>query len=257
MDTARPDPNAELHSREPLRIAGETTFPIPALAVPDARTKLGTETLQHYEATRLFVERATAANPAFAATARNAAPIVDICRRLDGIPLAIELAAARVRALPVETIDARLTDRFRPGSGPSPLPSKGGAGGGCERSELFAPDQAKPRHRASALLNPPLDPLPCKGGEMDGSLPTIADTAYLSLPGPSRGSAFSRTAMEEEAGSRLKSGMTVGRNGCITCNNRRDCLQVQAVKSPDLPPVLAIRRTFSMTMRLSSALAMS
>ena len=100
-------------SREALRIAGETTFPIPALAVPDARAKLSTETLQHYEATRLFIERATAANHSFEPTDRNAAAIVDICRRLDGIPLAIELAAARVRALPVETIDARLSDRFR------------------------------------------------------------------------------------------------------------------------------------------------
>jgi predicted ATPase/class 3 adenylate cyclase len=100
-------------SREPLRIAGESTFPIPALAVPDARTKLAPETLQHYEATSLFIERATAANASFEATARNAPAIVDICRRLDGIPLAIELAAARVRALPVETIDARLSDRFR------------------------------------------------------------------------------------------------------------------------------------------------
>ena len=100
-------------SREPLRIAGETTFPIPALAVPDARAKLSPEMLEHYEATSLFVERATAANPAFEVTARNVASIVDICRRLDGIPLAIELAAARVRALPVETIDARLSDRFR------------------------------------------------------------------------------------------------------------------------------------------------
>jgi len=100
-------------SREPMRIAGESTFPIPALAVPDARAKLNTETLQHYEATRLFIERATAANSSFEATTKNAEAIVDICRRLDGIPLAIELAAARVRALPVETIDARLSDRFR------------------------------------------------------------------------------------------------------------------------------------------------
>ena len=100
-------------SREPLRIAGETTFPIPALAVPDTRAKIATETLQHFEATRLFIERASAANPSFEVTDRNTPAIVDICRRLDGIPLAIELAAARVRALPVETIDTRLSDRFR------------------------------------------------------------------------------------------------------------------------------------------------
>ena len=100
-------------SRAPLRVAGETTYPVPALAVPDASALLSPVVLQHYEATRLFIDRATAANPSFEATTRNAAAIVDICRRLDGIPLAIELAAARVRALPVETIDARLSDRFR------------------------------------------------------------------------------------------------------------------------------------------------
>ena len=100
-------------SREALRVAGETSYPVPALSVPDARVPVTLETLRHYEASRLFVERAAAANPRFQPTAANAASIADICRRLDGIPLAIELAAARVRALPVETIDARLSDRFR------------------------------------------------------------------------------------------------------------------------------------------------
>jgi len=100
-------------SREALRVAGETSYPVPALSVPDARVSVTLETLRHYEASRLFVERAAAANPRFQPTAANAASIADICRRLDGIPLAIELAAARVRALPVEAIDARLSDRFR------------------------------------------------------------------------------------------------------------------------------------------------
>ena len=100
-------------SREPLRVSGETTYPVPALAVPDARAQATPDLLRHYEASRLFVDRATAANANFHATAANARAIVDICRRLDGIPLAIELAAARVRALTVEAIDARLSDRFR------------------------------------------------------------------------------------------------------------------------------------------------
>ena len=100
-------------SREPLRVAGETTYPVSALAVPDARTRATPEQLRQYESTRLFVERAVAANARFHVTDANAGPIADICRRLDGIPLAIELAAARVRAVPVETIDARLSDRFR------------------------------------------------------------------------------------------------------------------------------------------------
>ena len=100
-------------SREPLRLSGETTFPVSALAVPDARTQATAQLLQNYEATKLFVERATAVKTQFRATDDNAASIVDICRRLDGIPLAIELAAARVRALTVEAIAARLSDRFR------------------------------------------------------------------------------------------------------------------------------------------------
>ena len=66
-----------------------------------------------YEAVRLFVERAAAAQPAFRVTAQNAPAVAEICRRLDGIPLAIELAAARVRALSVEKIAERLSDRFR------------------------------------------------------------------------------------------------------------------------------------------------
>jgi len=100
-------------SREYLHVAGEVTYPVQALAVPDARRAPGAETLSQYEAVRLFVDRAQAVDPGFALTARNAGPVVDICRRLDGIPLALELAAARVRSLSVEAIAERLTDRFR------------------------------------------------------------------------------------------------------------------------------------------------
>jgi predicted ATPase/class 3 adenylate cyclase len=100
-------------SREHLHVAGEATYSVPALALPDASATVPLETLSQYEALRLFVERATAAQPSFQMTSRNAAIITEICRRLDGIPLAIELAAARVRALSVEQIAARLGDRFR------------------------------------------------------------------------------------------------------------------------------------------------
>ncbi|MBN8477498.1 MAG: tetratricopeptide repeat protein [Burkholderiales bacterium] len=100
-------------SRELLHVGGETSYPVPALSVPDATRALTPDALPHYESTRLFVERATAVQPAFRVTERNAGAIADICRRLDGIPLAIELAAARVRALPVEAIATRLSDRFR------------------------------------------------------------------------------------------------------------------------------------------------
>ncbi len=100
-------------SREPLHIRGEATFPVPPLPVPDAFRTFMRDTLEQFAAARLFVERARAAQPAFHVTDDNASAIAGICQRLDGIPLALELAAARVRALSVEQIAARLTDRFR------------------------------------------------------------------------------------------------------------------------------------------------
>jgi predicted ATPase/class 3 adenylate cyclase len=99
-------------SREGLAISGEAVFPVPSLSVPDPTTTTPGD-LPQYEAVQLFVERAIAAVPAFRITDRNASAIAQICRRLDGIPLALELAAARVRALPVEQIAGRLDDRFR------------------------------------------------------------------------------------------------------------------------------------------------
>jgi len=99
-------------SREGLAIPGEAVFPVPSLTLPDPDAASSGE-LGSYEAVQLFVERAIAAAPGFRITERNAPAIAQICRRLDGVPLAIELAAARVRALPVEQIAARLDDRFR------------------------------------------------------------------------------------------------------------------------------------------------
>jgi predicted ATPase/class 3 adenylate cyclase len=99
-------------SREPLHLAGETSCPVPALAAPDAGQVPTPDAMGQYEAVRLFVDRARAAVPQFAITDANAAAVAAICRRLDGIPLALELAAARVRALSVQDIAARLGDRF-------------------------------------------------------------------------------------------------------------------------------------------------
>lgn len=107
-------------SREALSIAGETSYLVPSLALPAAQT-VGdaiTETaalaeLGRTEAVRLFVERAMAVLPAFRLTEQNAPAVVQVCQRLDGVPLAIELAAARVRVLPVEQIAARLDDSIR------------------------------------------------------------------------------------------------------------------------------------------------
>jgi predicted ATPase/DNA-binding CsgD family transcriptional regulator len=96
-------------SREPLRVRGETVWRVPPLALPSA-AQAGPAA---QEAVRLFVDRAAAVRPGFVLTAENSAQIVQLCRTLDGVPLAIELAAARIRALSVEQIAARLDDRFR------------------------------------------------------------------------------------------------------------------------------------------------
>ena len=104
-------------SRAPLGVVGETTYYVPPLTFP-ARTASGAEggltvdECLEYDAVRLFVDRAQAMLPEFALTQENAAQVVDICRRLDGIPLAIELASVRVRVISLEQIAARLADRF-------------------------------------------------------------------------------------------------------------------------------------------------
>jgi len=100
-------------SREPLGLPGETIWRVPSLTVPDPLHLPPHHRLAKFEAVRLFVERAAAVRPGFQVTADNAPAIAQVCHRLDGIPLAIELAAARVRALSVEQIAARLDDRFR------------------------------------------------------------------------------------------------------------------------------------------------
>ncbi|OQY97818.1 MAG: hypothetical protein B6D41_02945 [Chloroflexi bacterium UTCFX4] len=106
-------------SREALNLAGEHIFHVPSLPLPQEMRGLAPETLLQSDAARLFVERATAANNHFRVTAQNVSPIAQICRRLDGIPLALELAAARVNALSAEQIAVRLDDVFRLLSGGS------------------------------------------------------------------------------------------------------------------------------------------
>lgn len=100
-------------SRERLNAAGEVTYPVPALTVPDPQRENKVAALREYEAVHLFVERAMAVQPHFRLSYQNAAAVADICYRLDGIPLALELAAARVRTMSVENIAGRLSDCFR------------------------------------------------------------------------------------------------------------------------------------------------
>ena len=146
---AAPDVAVLASSRDALQVAGETVYPLAPLAVPQATTGAGGDFGRHvgasdsagaavsavtrpdplaatnqgaadaaaallgrHAAVQLFVDRATAANARFRLTPANGAAVAEICRRLDGIPLALELAAARTRAMPVETLAARLGDRF-------------------------------------------------------------------------------------------------------------------------------------------------
>ena len=99
-------------SREALGIAGESTYPVRSLSLPDTRHPLP-ENLGQYDAVRLFIDRAVAVQPDFQITNQNAPAVAQVCVRLDGIPLAIELAAARVKGLSAEQIASRLDDRFR------------------------------------------------------------------------------------------------------------------------------------------------
>jgi predicted ATPase/DNA-binding CsgD family transcriptional regulator len=98
-------------SREPLKVSGEQEYPIAPLTVPSTG-QLGPHDLTQLDAVRLFAERARAVLPTFAIAPDNAVQIADICRRLDGLPLAIELAAARVKTLPPTALLARLEQRL-------------------------------------------------------------------------------------------------------------------------------------------------
>jgi len=103
-------------SREPLNLTGEWVWPVPRLTYPTKTFELAPNALPaeaiQYESVQLFVTRATAVNPSFALSASNAGAVMRICQRLDGMPLALELAAARAGMLSAHEIDGRLGDRF-------------------------------------------------------------------------------------------------------------------------------------------------
>jgi len=100
-------------SREALGVAGEVTYRVPSLGLPDVNNLPSIESLSQYEAVKLFIDRATSAVPNFKVTNETAPSLAQVCQRLDGIPLAIELAAAKIRVLSLEQIAKRLDDRFR------------------------------------------------------------------------------------------------------------------------------------------------
>lgn len=100
-------------SRSALRIEAECTMPVPPLSLPSPDSTRGPEGLLRYEAVRLFAARAAACVPSFTVNEGNHRSVAELCRRLDGVPLAIELAAARIRSLSVDQILDALADRFR------------------------------------------------------------------------------------------------------------------------------------------------
>jgi predicted ATPase/class 3 adenylate cyclase len=100
-------------SRIPLGLYGEYEFPVPPLSLPDPDSLPPLEHLTEYEAIRLFVERARAVRPDFSLTEENGPAVVEICKRLDGLPLAIELAAARIKLLPSRVLLDKLGNRLK------------------------------------------------------------------------------------------------------------------------------------------------
>ena len=108
-----PGVKALVSSRIPLKLHGEREFPVPPLELPAGGEDATLESLGANEAVQLFIERARAALPGFTLTKENASAVAGICRRLDGLPLALELAAARVKVLPPQAILARLDDRLK------------------------------------------------------------------------------------------------------------------------------------------------
>ena len=100
-------------SREPMGVGGEVTWRVPSLPAPNGHEAIAIESLSQFDAVSLFIDRGRRARPSFRVTDANAAAVAQICQQLDGIPLAIELAAARLRHLSADQIAEQLDDRFR------------------------------------------------------------------------------------------------------------------------------------------------
>jgi predicted ATPase len=119
-----PDVSILVTSRAPLRLEGEQEWPVAPLGLPDASTPDTVDALSTCEAIQLFTDRARSVLPTFALTADNAPSVLDICRRLDGIPLAIELAAARVRLTPPAALSERLSNTIELAGGGRDVPER-------------------------------------------------------------------------------------------------------------------------------------
>src|SRR5205085_11906889 len=110
-------------SRVPLHLSGEHEYPVPPLRLPDRAHLPELAALSQYEAVALFIDRARAVKSGFAVTNQNAPALAEICIRLDGLPLAIELAAARAKVLSPQALLARLEQRLDLLTGPQNVPA--------------------------------------------------------------------------------------------------------------------------------------
>ncbi|WP_328853858.1 winged helix-turn-helix domain-containing protein [Microbispora hainanensis] len=179
-------------SREPLGVPGETLAPIPPLGLPPEGVTPGEA--GGYPAVRLLVDRARAVSPGFVLDERTTPHVVTICRRLDGMPLAIELAAARIRALGPERLAARIDDRFRllTGGSRTALPRHRTLSAVVEWSwDLLAPEERTLAERLAVFAGgATLDDaeLVCGGDGLDvvAVLPSLVDKSLLETPGDGR-----------------------------------------------------------------------
>lgn len=119
-----PDTRVLVTSRAPLRLSNEQEFPVPPLVLPDLDNLPSTFMLSNYAAVTLFLQRAQAIDPTFALTQTNAPDVAEICVRLDGLPLAIELAAARIQSIPPQSMRERLQARLMLLIGNKQLPTR-------------------------------------------------------------------------------------------------------------------------------------
>ncbi|MBE3015440.1 winged helix-turn-helix domain-containing protein [Microbispora sp. NEAU-D428] len=179
-------------SREPLGVPGETLAPIPPLGLPPEGVTPGEA--GEYPAVRLLVDRARAVSPGFALDEHTTPHVVTICRRLDGMPLAIELAAARIRALGPERLAARLGDRFRllTGGSRTALPRHRTLSAVVEWSwDLLTPEERTLAERLAVFAGgAALDDaeLVCGDDGLDvvAVLPSLVDKSLLETPGDGR-----------------------------------------------------------------------
>jgi predicted ATPase len=121
---AAPDLTVMTSSREPLRIAGEQEYPVPPLGLPDLRNLPPLDVLSHYDSVALFIQRARAVRPGFEIDNANAPAVAAICARLDGLPLAIELAASRVKLFSPDQLLTRLETSLLGLTGARDLPAR-------------------------------------------------------------------------------------------------------------------------------------